>query len=1575
MADFEVTVQAKLDESSLGAIKQQIKSLENELKNLKIEPQVNAKAIANLESQIKTLQQKVVKIELNLDTSKATSAMNDVANSAGKAGQQAGQNMGKGLESSLQSSLNSIKKNISNTIASFGDSKMRTVDIADKFGLNRNDSKSISGLESVRSIIKEISGYEKEILNPKSSSSADQAWQKINESARQLKEVLMETGRSKVDKSLYSESLGIADYFQGEKIFAGSSKDEIFANTGRSIQELNREFKSLGVTFTTSMKDATQLDTVWDELFSISPGLKDVSNYYDQLNQVVNLLKTAKDVKFGEKGFTDINEREVNDYILDYVQSLDNADRRLQVYRTEQVGIEQAIAEQAKEAADSVVQNEERKQQAYQDSANASKQSQQSTSSSTDAVVEDEQRKRDAIEETSKALQDAQNRANSNNGFTSGMKDAAKGFSDAEQSMIDNFKKSLSGAGLGEKDIDRLTNRIKKMKEELNVQLTSLSQSESLVSKKDGLQSILSIDVAGIDKYGQAIKLTEQWDQENHSLIKSLDEVSTAQQKAGSSLGAFDKQKKNSVANLTNQINQLNKSATDKNASRPIVEEEHLNSLTTKYNEIVEAIGKVKNASTETFTDEQNNVKTLISDYKSLVSEYRNAENVATKMKGTNFSAGKDIAKNNLEAFRAEAQNFTQMKKTIGDLDTKFGGVIDAASLNEFNDQLRVARSELARVKVETKNPIRVFNTQDLKNANIPYMTKMYSTVEDQMQEIQKMANAKKWDIIDVSGVEKAEGKIKQLTLTIQDAEGVVKKLQMSRADISTGKKTYNGLVQIGDTSILKTSEEATKQLNDQLLSSYQKIQDMKIKMAGLDTSKDVQQIQLLEHEITNLQTEYDTAYQSAQQKKFFDSSGFEQQKAAIDAETKFRIDNIGATKESIATYKELYDIANQISNLKVSNFKLDPVLNEGQIKSQEEELKTLSKTFDDMFSKNATKLSPNQLGGLSDVFENTQAQLDNLRASFKDKIDIAVNDGNIENMLKGATDKVKNLGDEYKTLKQNVSDASANFNTMKDTSNDIDQRIEAYRRLNSILPSVKDGMKALTADETAKTQEAQTDLDNLIKKYQEMANLTVKKATIDPSQDINAIQQIEQAIQTLQNDYDALYEKASTNTFFDKGALDLKKSQIDVDTSNQIQQINNVKEITAAYEQLRDIANQVGNTEIKLFSLDPSKNSSEIESLTTKLEQLKTKYDDTYSSLTGKGLDLTPAQFADLGTILENTEQKISALRDKLKDKMELAIDSGKLETQLSTVETKMQRMSEVSDEVKSKAQDLRTAFETMTNPDASIDDKIAAFQQFNAILPSVQNELNRLGQQYKLTADQQNVLTRSSTLSNNILTWMNNNTKAAEKYGDALRQLRTELDNNTDAKVQQRANAQFQNIKSQAKAEGLVSSGMLGQLKNTALYMAGFGSMFQGINTMVRGIKNGVSSITALDTALVDLKKTAQMTSEQLDDFYLSSNDVAKEMGVSTEDIINQASAWSRLGYSTNEQATQMAKYAAMFAKISPGMSLDDATDGLVSVMKAFKIGEEDVSEVVDGIMSKINIIGKQKLPKSYSNVWLSR
>lgn len=116
--------------------------------------------------------------------------------------------------------------------------------------------------------------------------------------------------------------------------------------------------------------------------------------------------------------------------------------------------------------------------------------------------------------------------------------------------------------------------------------------------------------------------------------------------------------------------------------------------------------------------------------------------------------------------------------------------------------------------------------------------------------------------------------------------------------------------------------------------------------------------------------------------------------------------------------------------------------------------------------------------------------------------------------------------------------------------------------------------------------------------------------------------------------------------------------------------------------------------------------------------------------------------------------------------------------------------------------------------------------------------------------------------------------------------------------------------------------------------------------------------SKVHELDTSLVDLKRTTNATAKELEDFYYSSNDAAKQLGVTTNEILTQAAAWSRLGFNTAESAAQMAKLSSLFKLISPGMTSETAESGLMSIMTAYEMSADDV---LDGIISKINIVGK--------------
>ena len=105
---------------------------------------------------------------------------------------------------------------------------------------------------------------------------------------------------------------------------------------------------------------------------------------------------------------------------------------------------------------------------------------------------------------------------------------------------LNAFKDSLKNIGMADSDIDRVAKRI----ERLGVQINSLGQSTLFKSGASGNREFLNVEIDGIDKFGQAVKLTEQWDLELGTLVKSVDAVSTAQEKASSRVDNFASKQK-----------------------------------------------------------------------------------------------------------------------------------------------------------------------------------------------------------------------------------------------------------------------------------------------------------------------------------------------------------------------------------------------------------------------------------------------------------------------------------------------------------------------------------------------------------------------------------------------------------------------------------------------------------------------------------------------------------------------------------------------------------------------------------------------------------------------------------------------------------------------------------------------------------------------------------------------------------------------------------------------------------------------------------------------------------------------
>ena len=97
------------------------------------------------------------------------------------------------------------------------------------------------------------------------------------------------------------------------------------------------------------------------------------------------------------------------------------------------------------------------------------------------------------------------------------------------------------------------------------------------------------------------------------------------------------------------------------------------------------------------------NAQKEITTLETMVSQFRNAENVATQMKSVDISSGIAQAQERLGKLKAYASGFEQMTDTIRNLDIAIEGVGDKSSLDKFINDLRTAETQLSRVKAESK--------------------------------------------------------------------------------------------------------------------------------------------------------------------------------------------------------------------------------------------------------------------------------------------------------------------------------------------------------------------------------------------------------------------------------------------------------------------------------------------------------------------------------------------------------------------------------------------------------------------------------------------------------------------------------------------------------------------------------------------------------------------------------------------------------------------------------------------------------------------------------------------------------
>lgn len=366
---------------------------------------------------------------------------------------------------------------------------------------------------------------------------------------------------------------------------------------------------------------------------------------------------------------------------------------------------------------------------------------------------------------------------------------------------INSFKDSLFNIGKSSSEIDCIVDKVKS----LNVQIDSLGFHESS-------NGFLNVDVSGLDELGNKVKITQHLIQDLQTMDWKVSSTST------SVMSTKEIDKMNSTfADYTAKLAQF------KSTNNTI-----LSGLSAPLSDFENKLEGLRNGSI-TINDVKNSFKNLEAEASKVLQNFTaqfNKADAAIRQISTgeetirNLRAGFKGLDNAPKEINSELSKLTTGLNKIKKIETEEGRTSNwAAAYRGWEDSVKSLTAQLGVLKKEQANvaSTQIFKTSDLKNANIPYMTKVSNTIEKQMSEIQKMANAKGWLNFDVSGVEEADGKIKKLILTITEAEGAIKRLTFQRAQLQGNGKAQAGLMQVGDVQVIKTAAQAQEDLNQKV--------------------------------------------------------------------------------------------------------------------------------------------------------------------------------------------------------------------------------------------------------------------------------------------------------------------------------------------------------------------------------------------------------------------------------------------------------------------------------------------------------------------------------------------------------------------------------------------------------------------------------------------------------------------------------------------------------------------------------------------------------------------------------------
>lgn len=301
---------------------------------------------------------------------------------------------------------------------------------------------------------------------------------------------------------------------------------------------------------------------------------------------------------------------------------------------------------------------------------------------------------------------------------------------------------------------------------------------------------------------------------------------------------------------------------------------------------------------------------------------------------------------------------------------------------------------------------------------------------------------------------------------------------------------------------------------------------------------------------------------------------------------------------------------------------------------------------------------------------------------------------------------------------------------------------------------------------------------------------------------------------------------------------------------------------------------------------------------------------------------------------------------------------------------ESALKKMVEEAEKVKSAA-DVPTfiaamakQFENAKTPIESVSDALNAVK---TKIGETKAEADKFNGALK---SQRDVNTYIKSVSNSLYTaqrYLSNNSKITtdpaiyaryleyiERYQKLLESGKITQQNGQEYASE--ASKEFAELKKAVQDAGLETDTLAMKFKK--LFETNIKSQFasQVINMVQQGLRQIYQNVVNIDSAMTELKKVTNETDNTYDAFLDDAGTRAKNLGTSISDIVTASADFARLGYNLKD-AKELADAAVLYQHVGDGISsVNDASESIISTMKAFGVEAKDVTSIVD----KFNEVG---------------